>query len=33
MNPTYSDCAFKLHLPKCTIVDDHLKIALIMRRP
>lgn len=27
MNPMYSDCAFKLHLPKCTIVDDHLEIA------
>lgn len=27
MNPTYSNCAFKLHLPKCTMLDNHLEIA------
>ena len=27
MNPSYSDCAFKLYLPKCTVFEDHLKIA------
>lgn len=27
MNPSYSNCAFKLHLPKCTVFEDHLKIS------
>ena len=27
MNPSYSNCAFKLHLPKCTVFEDCLKIS------
>ena len=27
MNPSYSNCAFKLHLPKCTVFEDRLKIS------
>lgn len=27
MNPSYSNCVFKLHLPKCTVFEEHLKIS------